>query len=121
MQIKEIQIFKIIINNKHKKFIFLSFLFSVFFVFQIFKFLSRDQFIFSGDMYFPLSIDEIVKNFFFVFALNDFGDFDGIKSILSFFDNLLFFFLYLISQNIHLVQILYFFFLFFYFFLINYL
>ena len=110
MQIKEIQIFKIIINNKHKKFIFLSFLFSVFFVFQIFKFLSRDQFIFSGDMYFPLSIDEIVKNFFFVFALNDFGDFDGIKSILSFFDNF-----YILFLKIYILFKFYIFF--FYFFL----
>ena len=120
MHIKETQISKIIIKNLNFFYLISFFLISLYLTFIIFREFSIKEIVYSGDMYFPFSKEEILKNFFFIFSLNEYGSFDGLHSVIHLMDNLTLLFLHSIFDDLQYVQKIYFFILFLIFFFLNY-
>jgi hypothetical protein len=120
MHIKETQISKIIIKNLNFFYLISFFLISLYLTFTIFREFSIKEIVYSGDMYFPFSKEEILKNFFFIFSLNEYGSFDGLHSVIHLMDNLTLLFLHSIFDDVQYVQKIYFFILFLIFFILNY-
>ena len=112
MHIKETQISKIIIKNLNFFYLISFFLISLYLTFIIFREFSIKEIVYSGDMYFPFSKEEILKNFFFIFSLNEYGSFDGLHSVIHLMDNLTLLFLHSIFDDLQYVQKIYFFILF---------